>query len=222
MTDLLAPFPNPVPPWDDAMGPVTVRGNDNAIVTAINGIYSGLTPLSASVISSGTFGSAIPDTGIYSFPSQIGVGGAGVSTAGIQITPGAATHLIRAATLANFNVTSAGAGTFGSTLGVMGDLTVGASKFVVTASTGSTSLAGQIVFSGNTGASAGGPEVVADAPWTTFWQHCRSAALAAAKQLRPSGAGAAAQHGHASRCRQRHDCSCARRDSCSPGSGPPM
>ena len=32
----LKPFPSPVPPWSDTMGPVIVRGNDNVTAAAFN------------------------------------------------------------------------------------------------------------------------------------------------------------------------------------------
>lgn len=32
----LRPFPGPVPPWSESMGPVIVRGNDNLLAAAVN------------------------------------------------------------------------------------------------------------------------------------------------------------------------------------------
>lgn len=49
MTLPLKPFPNPVPPWSDAMGPVVVRGNDNLLAGAVNALYATITALQATV-----------------------------------------------------------------------------------------------------------------------------------------------------------------------------
>lgn len=72
-----------------------------------------LNPISITLVSSGMAGSALSpaDIGIYSFPSQIGVGQVGNANAGITVKAGSM-YLITAPVPATFNVTAAGAGTF--------------------------------------------------------------------------------------------------------------
>lgn len=43
----LKPFPGPVPPWNDSMGPVTTRGNDNLLAQKVNELVDAVNALAS-------------------------------------------------------------------------------------------------------------------------------------------------------------------------------
>lgn len=49
----LNPFPSPVPPWSDSMGPIIVRGNDNLLRGAVNELIAGATIAQTEATSAG-------------------------------------------------------------------------------------------------------------------------------------------------------------------------
>lgn len=98
----LAPFPGPTPPWSDQMGPVNVRGNDNAIVAQYNAhdadasmhlagsSTTGTIP--AANVTPGTFSSYTSSSGPFGFAGNVTVAGSVLSSsakAGIGYTVGA-------------------------------------------------------------------------------------------------------------------------------------